>query len=92
MTKIEIVQNICDELGLTKKEAIRIVEALFDIIKDNLCRGEKLKISGFGNFCIREKKPRRGRNPQTGDEIEICQRRVLTFKASHVLRKALNSE
>ena len=69
MSKVEIIKNVCNELGLTKKEATRIVESLFDIIKDNLCQGEKLKISGFGNFCIREKKPRRGRNPQTGDEM-----------------------
>ena len=92
MTKIEIVQKICDELGLTKKDSIRIVEALFNIIKGNLSRGEKLKISGFGNFCIREKKSRRGRNPLTGEEIEICRRRVLSFKASQALRRALNSK
>ncbi len=92
MTKIEIVQNVYDKLDLTKREAAQIVDSLFDIIKDNLSRGEKIKISGFGNFCIREKKPRRGRNPQTGDQIEICQRRILTFKASQVLRKALNNK
>jgi len=66
------------------------VESVFDIIKESLGRGEKIKISGFGNFVVKEKKSRRGRNPQTGDEISISARRVLTFKSSQVLRKALN--
>ena len=60
-------------------------------MKDCLAKGEKIKISGFGNFVVKEKKSRRGRNPQTGDEIRISARRVLTFKSSQVLRKALNN-
>jgi integration host factor subunit alpha len=66
------------------------VDSVFDIMKDCLARGEKIKISGFGNFVVKEKKARRGRNPQTGQEIEISARRVLTFKSSQVLRKALS--
>jgi integration host factor subunit alpha len=59
-------------------------------MKDHLEKGEKIKISGFGNFVVKEKKSRRGRNPQSGQEIEITARRVLTFKSSQVLRRALN--
>ncbi|MBI4634561.1 MAG: integration host factor subunit alpha [Deltaproteobacteria bacterium] len=90
MTKIDIIQNVHEKLGFPKKNSAEIVESVFDIIKDSLARGEKIKISGFGNFLVKEKKSRRGRNPQTGAEIEISSRRVLTFKSSQVLRKALN--
>ncbi len=90
MTKIDIVQDVCDNLGLSKKDSARIVEAVFDIMKENLARGEKIKISGFGSFVVKEKNARKGRNPQTGDEIEISARKVLTFKSSQVLKEALN--
>ena len=90
MTKIDIIQDVYEKLGFSKKDSARIVESVFDIIKDNLTTGEKVKISGFGNFVVKEKKSRRGRNPQTGAEIAISARRVLTFKSSQVLRKALN--
>jgi integration host factor subunit alpha len=90
MTKIDIIQDVYEKLGCSKKDSAKIVESVFEIIKDSLARGEKIKISGFGNFSIKEKKSRRGRNPQTGSEIEISARRVLTFKSSQVLRKALN--
>jgi len=90
MTKIDIIQEVYEKLGLSKKDSAEIVESVFDIMKDTLAKGEKIKISGFGNFVVKEKKSRRGRNPQTGNEIEISARRVLTFKSSQVLRKALN--
>ena len=90
MTKIDIIQEVYEKLGFSKKDAARIVESIFDIMKDSLAGGEKIKISGFGNFMVKEKNSRRGRNPQTGEEIEISSRRVLTFKSSQVLRKALN--
>jgi integration host factor subunit alpha len=90
MTKVDIIQNVYDRLGISKKDAARIVESIFDIMKERLEKGEKIKISGFGNFVVKEKKARRGRNPQTGTEIEISPRKVLTFKSSQVLRKALN--
>ncbi len=92
MTKIDIIQNVYDKLGFSKKDAARIVESVFDIMKERLESGEKIKISGFGNFVVKEKKARRGRNPQTGTEIEISPRRVLTFKSSQVLRKSLNNK
>ena len=69
---------------------MHIVENVLEIMKSRLEEGEKIKISGFGNFIVREKKPRRGRNPQTGDQIIIGGRRILTFKPSNVLRRLLN--
>jgi integration host factor subunit alpha len=89
MTKADLVNAIYERVGFSKKESARIVELVFDIIKDTLSEGEKIKISGFGNFVVREKRSRIGRNPQTGEEIEISARRVLTFKPSQVLRNAL---
>jgi integration host factor subunit alpha len=91
MTKADLVEIIYEKVGLSKKEAKDIVEAVFKILKDNLKNGEKIKISGFGNFSVRVKRPRRGRNPQTGDDIEISARRVLTFKASQILKDYINS-
>ena len=67
-----------------------MVESIFEIIKAHLERGEKIKISGFGNFVLNTKRPRKGRNPQTGEEIIISGRRVLSFKPSPVLKKAIN--
>jgi integration host factor subunit alpha len=90
MTKIDIIQDVYEKLGFSKKDAAKIVESVFEIMKDGLASGEKIKISGFGNFSVKEKNSRRGRNPQTGSEIEITARKVLTFKSSQVLRKALN--
>lgn len=92
MTKIDIIQNVCDKLGFSKKDSAKIVESVFDVMKDHLEKGEKIKISGFGNFVVKEKNSRRGRNPQSGQEIEITARRVLTFKSSQVLRRALNAK
>ena len=90
MTKIDIIKNVNEKLGFSKKDSAAIVESVFDVMKENLSRGEKIKISGFGNFVVKKKNSRRGRNPQTGQEIEITSRRVLNFKASQVLRRALN--
>ncbi len=90
MTKADIIENLYEKVGLYKKEANTIVELVFETIKEHLERGTKVKISRFGNFSVRQKRTRRGRNPQTGGEIEISARKVLTFKASPVLKKALN--
>jgi integration host factor subunit alpha len=93
MTKADIVDKVCDKVGgFSKKEAADLVDLVFDTMKAVLESGEKIKISGFGNFVVREKKPRPGRNPQTGEEITIEARRVLTFKPSNVLKVALNGE
>lgn len=90
LTKADIIESVYEKVGFSKKEASDIVELLFDTLKTNLEKGEKVKISGFGNFVVRHKKPRIGRNPQTGEEIEISERKVLTFKPSQVLKAALN--
>ena len=92
MTKADIIEQIYEKIGFSKKESADIVELVFDTMKDTLERGEKIKISGFGNFVVRQKRPRVGRNPQTGEEIEISARRVLTFRPSQVLKSALNKE
>lgn len=89
-TKADVVKVIGEKMGLAFKESTKIVDQVFDILKETLESGEKLKISGFGNFNIRAKRPRKGRNPQTGEEMVITGRKVVTFKPSNVLRKALN--
>ena len=91
MTKAEIVDSVYERVGgFSKKEAAEVVEAVFDTMKEVLAKGEKIKISGFGNFVVRAKKQRVGRNPQTGAPIPISARRVLTFKPSQVLKGILN--
>src|SRR5687767_5291755 len=91
MTKADIIEGVYEKVGFSKKESAEIVELVFDTVKETLERGDKIKISGFGNFQVRHKKARVGRNPQTGKEIEISARRVLTFRPSQVLKSALNA-
>lgn len=90
-TKASIIDMICEKVGLPKKDATDIVELFFETMKSTLARGENLKISGFGSFIVRDKKSRLGRNPQTGQAMEITARRVVTLKASQVLRDALKN-
>ena len=91
MTKAEIVQALYSRVGgFSKKESADMVDLVFEMMKETLGRGEKIKISGFGNFVLRDKRQRPGRNPQTGEPIKISERRVLTFKASQILKQALN--
>ncbi len=92
MTKADMVKIICEKMGFALKESMEIVEWVFEILKETLEGGEKIKISGFGNFNIRAKRPRKGRNPKTGEEVVISGRKVVTFKPSLVMRKALNQE
>lgn len=93
MTKADIVQAVYTRLGgFSKKESADLVDLVFETMKETLGRGEKIKISGFGNFVLRDKRQRQGRNPQTGDPIVITSRRVLNFKASQLLKQALNDE
>jgi integration host factor subunit alpha len=92
-TKYELVQAVYTKLGgFSKKEAADLVDLIFELMKETLGRGENIKISGFGNFVLRDKRERQGRNPQTGDPITISARRVLTFKPSQLLKQALNGE
>jgi integration host factor subunit alpha len=92
MTKSDMVEKIYEKIGFSKKESAELVEMVFDIIKGTLESGEKIKIAGFGNFVVKEKADRRGRNPQTGEEIVISARKILTFKPSQVLKAAINTK
>ena len=91
MTKADIVERIHQKIGFSKKESSEMVESVFSILKNTLESGEKIKIAGFGNFVVKQKADRRGRNPQTGDSITIAARRILTFKPSQVLKNAINT-
>lgn len=91
MTKADIAAKIQSKLDLSKKESEVLLESLLEIMKSTLESGEKLKINGFGSFLIKDKNPRRGRNPQTGESIILDGRRILTFKASQVLKDAVNA-
>ncbi len=91
MTKADIVEALYAKVGFSKKDAADLVELVFDTLKGTLGKGQKVKISGFGNFVVREKRSRVGRNPQTGESIKISERKVLTFRPSQVLRSDVNS-
>ncbi len=86
LTKADIAEALFQELGLNKREAKDIVECFFEEIRAALERGEQVKLSGFGNFDLRDKNQRPGRNPKTGEEIPITARRVVTFKAGQKLK------
>jgi len=92
LTKAKLAQLLYNRVGVTKKEAGDLVDEVFGLMRDSLIVGEKVKISGFGNFVVRDKAARKGRNPQTSEEIIIARRRVLTFRPSQVLRTSLNDE
>ncbi|MCE5387419.1 MAG: integration host factor subunit alpha [Acidithiobacillus sp.] len=90
VTKAEIVDMLFSTMGLNKREAKGVVESFFDGVRETLARGEDVKLSGFGNFTLREKNPRPGRNPKTGVEITITARRVVTFHPSQKLKVHVN--
>jgi integration host factor subunit alpha len=90
LTKADIAHKIADDAGFMKKEAIEVLEKLLDIMKKRLVAGEEIMISGFGKWRIRSKHARRGRNLQTGQEIVVDARRVVTWKYSPVLTKVVN--
>jgi integration host factor subunit alpha len=92
VTKADLVEKVYERLGFSKKEAADLVEMVFETLKESITTGEKVKISGFGNFVVRSKRSRIGRNPQTGDQITISARHVLTFRPSQVLKAMLNGE
>jgi integration host factor subunit alpha len=91
MTRADIAERIQAGTGLTRRESVEMMEEVFSIIKSTLEQGEQLKISGFGNFVVKQKNDRRGRNPQTGETITISSRRIVTFKPSALLRQAINT-
>lgn len=86
LTKAELADHLYESLGLSKREAKEIIDAFFDEIVESLVRGDNVKLSGFGNFKLRDKSARPGRNPKTGKEVEISARRVVTFRAGQKLR------
>lgn len=92
MTKADITNRLYERLGYSRRECASIVDTFFEIIKEALASGENVKIFGFGNFVLKEKKERKGRNPKTGEEMVISERRVLNFKLSHVLKEAMNQK
>ena len=95
LTKSDIVEDLNNEIGLNKREAKELVDLLFNDIKNLLSEGHEVKLSGFGNFQLRDKSSRPGRNPRTGEDVEISARRVVTFKSGQKLKesvKALTNE
>ncbi len=89
LTKNDLVAQV-NELGFTKKKSVDIIETLIEIIKGTLEKGEDVLISGFGKFCVKEKNARRGRNPATGSDLILRERKVITFKCSGKLRDKIN--
>jgi integration host factor subunit alpha len=89
LTKADLVNDLTQK-GYKRKEAVQLVESLLDIIKDTLEQREEVLLSGFGKFCVKDKKRRRGRNPQSGEDLILAERRVVTFKYSSVLRDKIN--
>ena len=92
LTKAQIVNQVAEQSGITQKKAIETVEALMELMKSTLESGEDVLISGFGKFCVRNKRKRRGRNPATGDDLILDARRVVTFQCSNVLRQKINGK
>ena len=90
LTKADIIEAVNQELGFPQKKSTELVEQLLETIKSTLASGDDVLISGFGKFCVNEKRERRGRNPATGDEMMLRPRKVVTFKCSGKLRKKVN--
>ena len=92
LTKAHIVGSICNQLDLPKNRSVAVVDSVLEIIKRTLESGEDVLISGFGKFCVKDKKDRKGRNPQTGEDMALRSRRVVTFKCSGGLRDKINGK
>jgi len=92
LTKAQIVDIIREEIGFTRNECTELVETLLEFIKGTLESGEDVLISGFGKFCVKQKRKRRGRNPATGDELILASRKVVTFQCSGKLREKINGK
>lgn len=91
LTKAQLAELLFEQIGLNKRESKDMVDAFFDLISNSLVDGDDVKITGFGNFQIRTKSPRPGRNPRTGEAIPIAARRVVTFHASQKLKEQIQS-
>jgi len=92
LTKAQLAELLFEQIGLNKRESKDMIDAFFDLVSDSLVEGNDVKISGFGNFQIRTKAPRPGRNPRTGEAIPIKARRVVTFHASHKLKAIVQGD
>ena len=92
LTKADIINAVHQELGFTKNQSIDLVESTLEIIKSKLASGEDVLVSGFGKFCVKEKRERKGRNPATGEDLMLAPRRVVTFQCSGKLRDKINKE
>lgn len=92
LTRADLAEAVYEEVGLSRNESADLVEAVLDEISDTLVAGENVKISSFGSFSVKQKGERIGRNPKTGVEVPIKPRKVLTFKASHVLKDRIQSQ
>ena len=92
LTKANLIDDVYSKVGVSKKDAVHLVELVFETMKDELAKGSSIKISGFGKFKVRDKRARRGRNPQTGESMTITARRVLTFSPSRILRDGINGK
>jgi len=92
VTRAQLSEAVYQEVGLSRNESAELVETVLDEISDALARGEMVKISSFGSFSVRQKGKRIGRNPKTGEEVPISPRRVLVFRASHVLKDQINAQ
>jgi len=91
LSKTQIIKEISSRNGFSKKKSSETVESLLKIIKNSLASGEDVLISGFGKFCVKQKKERKGRNPATGEDMLLAPRKVVTFKCSGILRDRINS-
>jgi len=91
ITRADLAEAVYEEVGLSRNESAELVEAVLDEISDALVGGDNVKISSFGSFSVKEKGERIGRNPKTGVEVPILPRKVLTFRASHVLKDRINN-
>ena len=91
LTKFDIIKNLNDEIGLNKREAKELVDSFFGNIKKLLSQGQEVKLSGFGNFQLKNKSSRPGRNPRTGEDVEITARRVVTFKSGQILKESMKT-
>lgn len=91
LTKAKIADTIHHELGFPKNRSAEIIELLLQLMKNKLEKGEDVLVSGFGKFCVKSKKERRGRNPATGEDMVLSGRRVIAFRCSHLLREKINS-
>ena len=90
LTKAHIIESVSSQIGLTKKQSINTVETLLEIIKSTLESGEDDLVSGFGKFCVKAKKERKGRNPATGNDLMLAPRKIVTFKCSGKVRDKIN--